>query len=167
MAKCLVIYQNPLPFARQLTAMGDGEDDHQNTVHNEISDQHIGKDDQTTRRGGQTLKRVPKHYGAGRQGHQRRKQRPSKSRSLPSSECGDEAHDPRDEEQPSQEDSGDDACNERKDDRGKARAGLKRSPRPDIGPNGRASIWSERLTRWNGDALRKYRALFGDRFPLS
>src|ERR1700730_17951285 len=25
------VYQNPLPFARQLTAMGDGEDDHQNT----------------------------------------------------------------------------------------------------------------------------------------
>src|ERR1700730_17415659 len=24
------VYQNPLPFARQLTAMGDGEDDHQN-----------------------------------------------------------------------------------------------------------------------------------------
>src|SRR5580704_9648494 len=43
------VYQNPLPFARQLTAMGDGEDDHQNTVDNEISDQHIGKDDQTTR----------------------------------------------------------------------------------------------------------------------
>src|SRR3984893_9252973 len=41
------VYQNPLPFARQLTAMGDGEDDHQNTVDNEISDQHIGKDDQT------------------------------------------------------------------------------------------------------------------------
>jgi len=33
--------------------------------------------------------------------------------------CGDEAHDPRNEEQPSQEDSDDDACNERKDDRGK------------------------------------------------
>src|SRR6202022_316002 len=43
------VYQNPLPFARQLTAMGDGEDDHQNTVDNEISDQHIGKDDHTTR----------------------------------------------------------------------------------------------------------------------
>src|ERR1700730_10538098 len=42
------VYQNPLPFARQLTAMGDGEDDHQNTVDNEISDQHIGKDDHTT-----------------------------------------------------------------------------------------------------------------------
>src|SRR2546425_2287887 len=43
------VYQNPLPFARQLTAMGDCEDDHQNTVNNEISDQHIGKDDHTTR----------------------------------------------------------------------------------------------------------------------
>src|ERR1700724_2862852 len=42
-------YQNPLPFARQLAAMGDCEDDHQNTVDNEISDQHIGKYDQTTR----------------------------------------------------------------------------------------------------------------------
>jgi hypothetical protein len=67
------------------------------------------------------LKRIPQQYSAGDHRHECREQRPSKSRSLPRSQCDNEPHDPCNEEQPSQKDGGEETCDQRDNDRGKSK----------------------------------------------